>query len=146
MKKSVEAAIETMRHFEELNQRAEDEQRLKEEVAEIINLCRQESQPYTDLIRLQNCLQPAIERDPENPNAQLLIEEMNDKIIKEEIKNKNRSRYLASVRSGKRLHEKAKSLQDKQQLLDAIDAYQKHIKSKYPDPNKLKDKSKSISR
>ena len=68
---------------------------------------------------------------------------MNEKIIKQEIRNKNSARYLASVRSGKRLYEKAKALHDKQQLLDAIDAYQKHIKSKYPDPKKLKDESKT---
>ena len=91
---------------------------------------------------MQNCLQPAIERDPENSNAQLLIKEMNDKVTEEEMKNKNRSRYLANVRSGKKLHEKAKTLEEQEKLLDAIDAYQKHIKSKYPDPNKLKDKSK----
>ena len=111
-------------------------------MADTIDRCKQESQSYTDLTRLQNCLQPAIERDPDNPHAQSLIEEMNNKIIEKEIKNKTRARYLARVRSGKKLHEKAKSLQDKEQLLDAIDAYQKHINSRYPDPKKLKDKSK----
>ena len=142
IEKTLEASLETLRHSEEINQRIEEEQRLKQEVVGIINRCKKESKTYTDLARLQNCLQPAIERDPDNPIAQLLIEEMNDKIIKEEKRNKNKARYLARVRSGKKLYEKAKSLQDKQQLLDAIDAYQKHISSRYPDPNKLKDKSK----
>ena len=142
IEKTLEASLETFRQYEEIKQRLEDEQRLKQEVADTIDRCRQESQSYTDLTRLQNCLQPAIERDPDNPHAQSLIEEMNNKIIEEEVKNKNRARYLARVRSGKKLHEKAKSLQDKEQLLDAIDAYQKHINSRYPDPKKLKDKSK----
>ncbi len=142
IEKNLEASLETLRQAEEINQRIEEEQRLKQEVVRIINRCKKEAQTYTDLTRLQDCLQPAIERDPENSSYQSLIEEMKDKIIKEEMRNKNKARYLASVRSGKKLHEKAESLHDKQQLLNAIDAYQKHIKSKYPDPSKLKDKSK----
>ena len=143
IEKSLEQALETLRQQEEISQRIEEEQRLKEEVAEIINHCQQEAQTYTDITRLQNCLQPAIERDPENSHAQSLIDEMNKKVIEQEIKNKNTARYLASVRSGKKLYNKAKSLQDQNKPLDAIDAYQKHINSRYPDPKKLKDKSKA---
>ena len=143
IQKHLQQSIDTMMHLDELRQREEERIRLAQEVAEIIERCKKESQTYADMARLQNCLQPAVEKDPENLSAQSLITEMTSKIAEEEMKNKNRSRYLASVRSGKKLYEKAKALQDQEKLLDAIDAYKKHINSNYPDPNELKDKSQA---
>ena len=143
IQKKLQETIDTIMHFNELKQMRQDQKRLKQEVAEIVERCRKESQSYTDMTLLQNCLQPAVEKDPENSIAQSLIREMAGKIAEEEMKNKNRSRYLASIRSGKKLYEKAKALQDQDKPLKAIDAYKKHINSSYPDPNKLKDKSKA---
>ena len=142
IEKSAKAAIERLKEVDELNQKAEEMRRLEQKVTEIINRCEQESQSYTDAERLQSCLDPALEINPNNTKIQLLIEEMNLKIAQADKKKQSRARYLANVRAGKRLYEKAKSLHDKEQLLDAIDAYQGHINAKYPDPDKLKDQSK----
>lgn len=144
IERDAEAAVETLKQVDELRQIEERKRQLEREVTEIVNRCERESQSYIDAERLQSCLEPAIEKDPDNAKIQLLIEKMNHKIAESEKKNRSRARYLANVRAGKRLYEKAKALHDKEQLLDAIDGYQKHVNAKYPDPDKLKDKSKKL--
>ena len=48
IEKILEASLETLRQNEEVNQRIEEEQRLRQEVANIINYCEEESRSYTD--------------------------------------------------------------------------------------------------
>ena len=142
MEKLSQVALETLRQKSELKREAERQKELIAKIKRIIDSCNKEFRKSVDVDGFQNCLEPALELDPENEVIQKLMEDINQRLAEQQRKKRSRNRYLARVNSGKKLYEEAKALQDQKKWLDAIDAYQKHIDSKYPDPGKFKDKSK----
>ncbi len=95
---------------------------------------------------LSPCIEPAFNLDPANEEIAQLTSLAEDADIRREQKKANAKKYHQNVAAGKRLYNKAVDYDRFGDWKRALKAYSKHIKSKYPDPKRLKKKSKrSIS-
>ena len=80
------AALDTIKKNDEIRQATERQEQLVKEVTNVIDLCTKEAKTHTDIDRLQTCLDPALELDPENARIQILLEEMKQKIAESKTK------------------------------------------------------------
>lgn len=137
------SAIETLKQQDEIAKMEEQQNMLKQKVNTILVRCEQLANKSTNRSELQSCLEEVASIDPNNARMQIILSKVDKKIADEKSKKASRNRRATSIRMGENLYKKAKNLQSRNRLLDAIDAYNKHISSSYLDPKNLKSKSKS---
>ena len=93
---------------------------------------------HTMLLReLNECLGPAVERDPENAEMRSLITKIEQRIEQKSISERNQREFASRVAAGRELHQKALRLEQKGEWHDAIEAYKRHMKAGLPDPGGL---------
>ncbi len=135
-------AIETLRQQEELERMQAEESKLKSKVHRIVSGCERNAYSKPNIDKTRTCLQKALELDPENQKSRQIIAKVEALVQERRRKLASKEHFQAQVRRGIASYQKAKSIEAKGKLLDAIDAYQHHLNSSYPDPKKFKEKSK----
>ena len=137
------SAIETLKQQDEIAKMEQEQDMLKQKVDTILVRCEKLSEQSIDKPEIQSCLEEVATVDPNNARMQVILNKIDKKIADKKSKEASRNRRAVSIRMGENLYKKAKNLQSRDRLLDAIDAYNKHINSNYLDPKKLKLKSKA---
>jgi pSer/pThr/pTyr-binding forkhead associated (FHA) protein/tetratricopeptide (TPR) repeat protein len=87
---------------------------------------------------LKACLAPTFERDPSNPMIQSMLGRIDARVAERDKSNKQKKDYADRVARGRSLFQKAQDIEKRGEIYDAIEAYQRHIQSPYPDPTGLK--------
>lgn len=91
---------------------------------------------------LKNCIEPIYSLDPSNESASALLDRAEAVDMKRQQEGADAEKYRKNVASGRYLFKKASDYDKYGDWKRALKAYNKHIKSGYPDPSKLKKKSK----
>lgn len=116
-----------------------------ETVKQIVRECSTKAVPKTTIAEIQACLQPAVEIDPENKEAQALV----DKVTAFEDQ-KNQTKLAketrdSQVRKGLGIYSEAQRAEAKSDYLLAMDLYNKFANSGLPDPAGNKVKAREAS-
>jgi pSer/pThr/pTyr-binding forkhead associated (FHA) protein/tetratricopeptide (TPR) repeat protein len=129
-----------MKHIEEVRKR---EEAAKKKADATIKKCESLAKKRVSSIVLEECLAPAMEWDPSDPRIDAIITAAKNREEDAKLKKQRQAAYLKKVQKGKALYRQAENLHRKNQRYKAIDAYNRHIASTYPDPLGLKKKSQS---
>lgn len=114
---------------------------LEKQVNEIIDSCRPLVEESSETLKA--CLDPAVNLDPANEEIAKLLDIAQQNEIRREEERANAAKYRARVAKGKSLYKKAEDYDKYGDWKRALKAYDRHIASSYPDPGKLKTKSKN---
>ncbi len=136
------SAIETLKQQEEIAKMEEEQKLLKQRSDSILDRCEQLSKTSYNKSEIQSCLEEVASIDPDNSRISAIIQKVDSNISDRKIKEDQKNKQATSIRMGENLYKRAKNLHTGNKLLDAIDAYNKHINSNYQDPNNLKSKSR----
>lgn len=142
-------AREGLNRLAELKALEEEEKRqreMKERIRTIVAKCDSLAKSTKNLSQVKSCLEPALELDVGNADAMRILEWLEGLERQKEVAQDNQRAYQAKVRSGEELYKRAESLRSRNAFYDAIDAYNRHINSPFPDPQNLKEKSKAAVR
>lgn len=138
---NIEKGIELLAEIE-MNKKIQEEREKNEEIVQnTIKTCAKLIGPKVDLIELENCLQPALEINPEHSGIQELRAKASEIIEEKKRKEVEREAYLAKVKELEKMFNKAKALETKEPL-KALPAFAKVRASKLPDPKNLKNEAK----
>lgn len=139
-----EQCIESRR----IRQQLEDDERIKQEqialsqkVQETIAFCRPMANRFQSSEDVRGCLAPASDLDPNHPEVVNLIQEVEARLEQQKIAEEQRREFEKKVAEGVLLYEKAQAHHVKGEYPLALEAYQEHIDSTFPDPQNLKLKS-----
>lgn len=135
-------AIDTLMEQKDIERNEQDQKKLFAKVESIIEQCSTSYNSYRNTEKLQDCLAPALELDPENVRAAQLLEAGEQEDLRKDQIVEQRSQYNGRVSQRKKLFQQAETLKRKGNTLDAITAYSRHIASTLPDPDRLEEKSK----
>ncbi len=139
--KFCQSSIDMQLEQDRIKEMRERERLMKMKVQSIIANCQEMAMSTDDIEAIKSCLAPARENDPSNPAIDSILTEVQMRQDAKEEEAKRRARHRARVQKGRVLFQTAEALKDEKKWLKAIDAYEKHISSAYPDPDKLKQKS-----
>ena len=92
---------------------------------------------------LRACLAPTYERDPSNPRIEEFLHKIRTRVLERDAKLEKQKDYASAVAAGKRLYANAERLEKQGDLDGAVEAYGKHVGSRFPDPENLKAISRS---
>jgi pSer/pThr/pTyr-binding forkhead associated (FHA) protein len=112
-------------------------------IAETIEICKKLLSPEITLDQMKECLVPVALIDPTNNEYIKLITEVEKIISAKKSKADDQLNYQSQVESLEKLFEKAEKIQAEGYPYKAIKAYRVVISSVFPDPENLKEKSKS---
>jgi tetratricopeptide (TPR) repeat protein len=124
----------------------EEEKRLAQErttkIESGVRACRNLMRQTSALDQLQVCLQPVLELDPGNAEAQQILDSL--RMAEDQAKQKldHNRKAQDRIRAGQELFQRAEALRVKGDFEKATEAYGRHIASTNPDPMNLKEKSK----
>ncbi|MDX9731142.1 MAG: FHA domain-containing protein [Bdellovibrionales bacterium] len=126
---------------------AEQEQKQIEEQRRLIDRnvrqCNSLANSSFDVNEIRRCLAPTIGLDPTNPLVADLIGRVERRVAERDQRQSVQRAHADRVARGRALYETAHNLQKKSDWYPAIDAYNRHIASEFPDPNGLKDRSQA---
>ena len=91
---------------------------------------------------LKRCIEPIFGLDPSNEQAAALLDRAEAVDLKRQQEEADAAKYRKRVASGRYLFKKAEDYDKYGDWKRALKAYDKHVKSGFPDPGKLKTKSK----
>ncbi|MGH1468857.1 MAG: FHA domain-containing protein [Bdellovibrionales bacterium] len=133
--------IEKDRLQRKLDLEAQEEQKLaiERKIQEIVDLCAPKASEGSSV--LKPCVEPAFSLDPSNEKVAELLDIAEATDLRREQEEANAEKYRKSVASGRALYKKAENYDRYGDWKRALKAYDKHIKSRYPDPGKLKKKA-----
>lgn len=122
-------------------QQIEEERRRKEEarsevenkVRKIVESCRQAVSPITTTEQLNQCLQEAIQLDPENASILELQTLVAAQENAEREKQEKAQEYIRRKQQGKELFESATANYRQKKIKEALRQYQLFVKGQYPD-------------
>lgn len=123
-------------------QQRREQEEMQRQVHSAIAQCEQQFADSEDVDGVKACLVPAANLDPNNPRIAQLVTEVEARSEERKIREKMAAERRDKVRRGKELYDRAIILHKRQKWLEAIEAYENHIHSGLPDPNKLVKKSK----
>lgn len=135
-------AQETLRQKEFIAQQRMEQERTKMKVRAIVADCRDRFSNATEIEGAQSCLNEALQLDPENGDAQMLLSSISVRMTEALERDKKQKEYNDSVEKGRELYIKAKNLFQNKEYQEAINAFSSHINAQLPDPDNLKDNSK----
>ncbi len=135
-------AIDTLMEQKDIERKEQEQRELLSKVEGIVEQCSISYSGHRNTERLQDCLTPALELDPENIRAAQLLETASNEDMRRDQLKEQKSFYLGQVAQRKRLFNQAERLRREGKTLDALAAYSRHIASALPDPENLEDKSK----
>jgi pSer/pThr/pTyr-binding forkhead associated (FHA) protein/tetratricopeptide (TPR) repeat protein len=130
---------ERLRLQEEERRQVEEQNRI---IARNIEDCSKLASTTFSVDEIRSCLSAAIERDPSNGSIQDLIARVQKRAADKATKDEETRVYNEKVSKGRVMHQDAVRLHRQENWFGALDAYEAHIKSEWPDPNRLKARSK----
>lgn len=136
-------AIDTLMEQRDIERSEQEQQKQAAKVESIVEQCGTSYSGHKTTERLQDCLAPALELDPENARAAQLLEVASQEDMRKDQAQEQRAYYNNRVSERKKLFIKAETLKKRGKTLDAIAAYSRHIASALPDPENLEQKSKN---
>lgn len=141
----MEEVIKQRETSERLRLQEEERRQLEEQnriISRNIEDCSKLASTSFSVDEIRSCLSAAIERDPGNGNVQDLIARVQKRAADKATKDEETRVYNEKVSKGRVMHQDAAKLHRQGNWFGAIDAYEAHIKSEWPDPNSLKGRSK----
>ena len=125
-----------------IEQQKREQEYLEQQVASYVAQCSQKFSKSHDLDGAKACLAPAINMDPNNAEISQIFADITARQEERKIRIKLARERADKIRRGKDLYVRAKQYHRKNNFLKAIEAYENHIHSGLPDPDKLVNKSK----
>ncbi len=110
---------------------------------EIVKNCEIVARTATSTEEVSSCLSAARDIDPANPILDQLINGVQQRVDAARAKRESQIEYQEHIEKGRTMYLHAQTLEANNQILEALDAYTKHMNSHWPDPANLKLKSKS---
>lgn len=135
-------AIDTLMEQKDIERSEQEQQKLMAKIEGIVEQCSVSYGSHRNTEKLQDCLSPALELDPENARAAQLMEIATQEDLRKDQAQEQRAYYNGRVAERKKLFRRAEALKKQGKTLDAISAYSRHIASALPDPERLEEKSK----
>ncbi|MES2767686.1 MAG: FHA domain-containing protein [Bdellovibrionota bacterium] len=136
-------AIDTLMEQKDIERSEQEQQKLVTKIEGIVEQCGISYSGHRNTDKLQDCLSPALELDPENAKAAQLLEIASQEDMRKDQIQEQRAYYQGQVAQRKRLFNQAEILKKRGKTLDALTAYSRHIASALPDPERLEEKSKT---
>ncbi len=126
------------------DERRKKEQRSKvqDDVEKVLVKCRAIAKSSRNVAELSVCLEPVIDLDPTNIEAQELVQILTNKLEDERAQHANQKKRAQLLSKSRSRFKAAKSLYTKGELKSARTAYKKYLKSGLPDPGGLKPEAK----
>lgn len=134
------ANAEQLAFIEQESKRVEEQKRM---IDRNVRECNPLANTSYDVNQIRTCLAPTIGLDPTNPLVADLIGRVERRVADRAQKLSTQKEYADRVSRGRAMYEKAAAIHKKSDWYEAIDAYNRHIASEYPDPDKLKQKSQA---
>lgn len=134
------AHSEQLAFIEQERKRVEEQKRM---IDRNVRECNALANTSFDVSQIRNCLAPTIGLDPTNPLVADLIGRVERRMSERQQKLTQQKDFADRVSRGRGLFDRAASLQKKSELHEAIEAYNRHLKSDLPDPDGLKAKSQA---
>lgn len=135
-------AIEKLRELQRIEEEKKKQDEAIQKVAVVVAGCEKLMAQNPSLARMETCLAPALELDPENKVAAGLMEKIQAREADVMQKQADKQAFQNRVKQGGNLFQKAKQIQSQGKLLLAIEAYEAHLESSAPDPQNLKEQSR----
>ncbi|WP_413576829.1 FHA domain-containing protein [Bdellovibrio sp. HCB290] len=138
-------------YIQELNIREAEREKAKAEAEQKIQnqvlICQKKINPNTTMDELDECLSSVMQFNPDHPKILDLKTQVEVITTNRETQKAQRAEYQSQVARLKAIYDKAQSLhKNSQKPLDIIEAYEKVLASKLPDPNSYKAQaSRSIA-
>lgn len=134
------AHSEQLAFIEQERKRVEEQKRM---IDRNVRECNALANTSFDVNQIRNCLAPTIGLDPTNPLVADLIGRVERRMSERQQKLNQQKDFSDRVGRGRALFDRAATLQKKAEWQEAIDAYNRHLKSDFPDPEGLKAKSQA---
>ena len=130
---------EQQRRQEEIEKaKLEAEEKIQKQVAE----CQKKINPTVTMEMLDECLSSVLQFNPEHPKILDLKNQVEAINAQREAKAAQKAAYQSQVSKLRAIYDKAQSVhKTSKNPLDVIDAYEKVVASKLPDPNGFKSQS-----
>jgi len=142
LEKLADIAIQTQVEQQKAEVQEREKQEMEEKIQSVVVECRKKVNAKVEMSTLEDCLMPAVHLNPEHPAILGLKVEADRIIASREEQNERRAEYQAQARRQKVLFEKAKTLQSAGKPLEALEALQAVVSSKFPDPEDFKSQAK----
>ncbi|HWU42159.1 MAG TPA: hypothetical protein VN132_01935, partial [Bdellovibrio sp.] len=149
---------EDLKEIERLSKEAifiQDQQRRQEEIEKAkaeaeekilkqVEVCRKKINPNVTENEMDDCLSSVMQFNPDHPKIVELKGQVQALVAARNVKAAERAAYLGQVAKLKGIYDKAQAVQKTaKNPLDAIDAFEKVVSSKLPDPQGLKGQAQS---
>lgn len=131
-------AIVMQKEIENEERKTREAEERKQKIVAVVEVCKTQLGPQVEAIKIEECLQPALELDPENELISALRGEAQRIVDERQMKATERQAYLAQVKKRQNLFEKAADMEKQGSPLAAIKAYEKFKTLSLPDPYRLK--------
>ncbi len=134
-------ALDINRQRQAIEKKQAEQEALKRRINQIAEECDRRAVPGTTKAQADQCLAELVRLDPENPVFQRIYARIEAEQQRKLATANARRAQQAQVARGVALYNTAKSIDQKGNILDSIDAYRRHANSSFPDPDNLRAKS-----
>jgi tetratricopeptide (TPR) repeat protein len=135
-------AIETEIEGKRAEERERHAQEIEEKIQAVASQCRKLLNPNVTMPEMENCLGPAVALSPDHPLFVALRGEVDQFVTGKAIRMEQAEAYQDKVALLRSIYFRAEKVEQGGERLQAIDAYEKVLVSKLPDPQDLKGKAK----
>lgn len=142
IEKLSEVAIQTQLEQQQIEARERERLELEEKVERQVAECNKLVDDDIEKEQIENCLGPVLPLAPEHPKIVDLRARVDDIITTRAIDKQKRAEYNAKVARRNKLYDEAESIYTSGEPLKALDAYEKVVSSKLPDPKDLKSEAR----
>lgn len=140
LKNQCDIEKERLQRKRDLEIQEQKKREIAAQVESLISRCKPFASEGT--LALKPCIEPIYGLDPSNEQASALMDIAEATDLRIEKEREDAVKYKKNVASGRALFKKAQNYDKFGDWKRALKAYNKHIKSGYPDPSKLKRKAK----
>lgn len=131
-------AREIVKQQEFIKQQQREQAETKARVASIVADCRDRYITGVDANAARSCLAEALQLDPDNIDAQSIINGIELRLSQAQEQERILKEYNDNVEKGRELFTKAKNHLQSKDYHEAINAFSAHVNSNLPDPDELK--------
>jgi len=140
------AANEGLARLDQLKQEEQVEKANQEAEVKMqkqLQVCKQQINPETvTMATLETCLSSVIVLNPDHPGINSLRAEVQRMMDERASRKVHAANYQAEVHKLDKLYDKARGFLNRKKISDGVEALQKVVESKLPDPKGLKEKAK----
>ena len=135
-----DTAAATLRDQARLEEEKRQRQEFERELENRLRQCEQNANAFSKA-QAEQCLEFVFLHSPDNPRGKALLEAIDLREEQKVLARRQQAERQSLIEKGESLFRSAEQLDQANDILEAIEAYQKHAQSSYPDPNGLKKKS-----